>query len=529
MQLSTRYQQEDDPNRRDSGTSPKDRSSDESSKAAFPEPDNDFESAERPWTLLSETKVKSLLVVASLAAITSPLSTSTYYPSIVAIAQDLGVSVAKANLTISSYQILQGLSPTVTAAFADSYGRRPALLVCLTIWSIANLGLALQTDFTALLLLRCLQSAGSSGTFALAQAVTADLATRAERGKYMAYAMAISAMGPVVGPILGGLLTQYRGWRSVFWCLAVFGIVLNATIFVFFRETARSVVGDGSVPPQRWNLSLLQMRNGGQDSTFPRPNLDTVERRQKRPSPFTSLMLLLDKENLFISATGGLLYAGYASVTSVLASQLQQRYHYTAVQVGLCYLPVGFGSLLAYRTTVLLIDWNFRREAEKQGLRITKGRQPDVSGFDLEKARLEFAFPFVIVSAGLLAAYGWQMQYHMPLPAILITMFIVALLLTAVMVANAALLTDLNREDAAAIGAAMNLIRLLLSAGAVAVIGPLNKAVGIGWTATVTAVLWVLSLLLLGIVYRDGYSWRADVASDDRGSSTELAGLVRGS
>jgi MFS family permease len=59
----------------------------------------------------------------------------------------------------------------------------------------------LQNDYTALLVLRCLQSAGSSGTFALAQAVTADVATRAERGKYIAYATIGSTLGPVLGPV----------------------------------------------------------------------------------------------------------------------------------------------------------------------------------------------------------------------------------------------------------------------------------------------------------------------------------------
>lgn len=62
-----------------------------------------------------------------------------------------------------------------------------------------------------------------------------------------------------------------------------------------------------------------------------KPNLDSLERRRKRPNPLTSLVLLLDRENLIVSLSGGLLYAGFASVTSVLASQLQQRYGYDAV------------------------------------------------------------------------------------------------------------------------------------------------------------------------------------------------------
>jgi hypothetical protein len=107
------------------------------------------------------------------------------------------------------------------------------------------------------------------------------------------------------------------------------GAILSLAIFIFFRETARPIVGDGSIPPQRWNRSLLQMRS--KKTTTLKPNLGSLEPRKSRPNPLTSLVLLLDKENFILSVSGGLLYAGYASVISVLASQLQQRYQYDTV------------------------------------------------------------------------------------------------------------------------------------------------------------------------------------------------------
>lgn len=57
------------------------------------------------WTVLSDSEIKSLLILASFAAAISPFSTSTYYPAVTALAQDLGVSVSQINLTISSYQV----------------------------------------------------------------------------------------------------------------------------------------------------------------------------------------------------------------------------------------------------------------------------------------------------------------------------------------------------------------------------------------------------------------------------------------
>ena len=87
---------------------------------------------------------------------------------------------------------------------------------------IANVGLALQNNYAALVVLRCLQSAGSSGTIALGFAATADIASSAERGRYMGIVGAGINIGPTLGPVLGGLLAQYLSWRAIFWFLAIY-------------------------------------------------------------------------------------------------------------------------------------------------------------------------------------------------------------------------------------------------------------------------------------------------------------------
>ena len=108
---------------------------------------------------------------------------------------------------------MQGLAPMMIAGFSDKAGRRPAYLICFTIYIIANLALALQDSYIALLLLRMLQSAGSSGTVALAQGLVGDCITSSERGQYVAWASAGTILGPTLSPILGGLLSQYCGWH----------------------------------------------------------------------------------------------------------------------------------------------------------------------------------------------------------------------------------------------------------------------------------------------------------------------------
>lgn len=97
-------------------------------------------------------------------------------------------------------QIFQGLAPTFVGGFADGSGRRLGYLVCFVVTIAANIGLGAQNSYAALLVLRMVQSAGSSGMVALSQAVVADMVTSQERGQYMAYAALGSLLGrsPVV-------------------------------------------------------------------------------------------------------------------------------------------------------------------------------------------------------------------------------------------------------------------------------------------------------------------------------------------
>lgn len=93
----------------------------------------------------------------------STLSSFIYYPVITFVAQDLRTTVANINLTVTSYMVVSGIVPAIVGDCADMAGRRPMYVVTLAIYFVANIGIAVQDSFVALLLLRMLQSAGISG------------------------------------------------------------------------------------------------------------------------------------------------------------------------------------------------------------------------------------------------------------------------------------------------------------------------------------------------------------------------------
>ena len=95
------------------------------------------------------------------------LSSFIYFPAITAISKDLETSIRNINLTVTSYLIVSAIVPTVVGRTADISGRRPVYILILAVYIVANIGLALQSSFPALLVLRMVQAAGISGQYNL--------------------------------------------------------------------------------------------------------------------------------------------------------------------------------------------------------------------------------------------------------------------------------------------------------------------------------------------------------------------------
>lgn len=106
-----------------------------------------------------------IIFLTASAGLFSPMSSFIFYPAVNSISESLEVTVGMVNLAITTYMVVSGIAPTLIGNAADHLGRRPIYILALSIYLVANIGLALQNSFPALLVLRMLQSAGSSGMF----------------------------------------------------------------------------------------------------------------------------------------------------------------------------------------------------------------------------------------------------------------------------------------------------------------------------------------------------------------------------
>ena len=125
-------------------------------------PDDVVDQNER-YSEFSKAQKRWITFLVAFTSMFSPLSSFIYYPAIHTIALALGVTITLVNLSISSYMIVSGFAPAIIGNLADSVGRRPIYLSTIFIYFAANIALALQRSYPALLILRMLQSAGSSG------------------------------------------------------------------------------------------------------------------------------------------------------------------------------------------------------------------------------------------------------------------------------------------------------------------------------------------------------------------------------
>lgn len=167
-----------------------------------------------------KTKV-FVICMTVFSTIFSPMSSFIYLPAITPIAREYSRSVADINLTVTLYQVMQAIAPLFFGDLSDQIGRRPVYMITFAIFIAANIGLALQDNYAALMVLRAMQSTGSSATVAIGSAVVGDLTTSAERGGYIAAVQASVQFAPALAPVLGGILIQYLGWRSTFWFLVI--------------------------------------------------------------------------------------------------------------------------------------------------------------------------------------------------------------------------------------------------------------------------------------------------------------------
>jgi MFS transporter, DHA2 family, multidrug resistance protein len=267
------------------------------------------------------------------------------------------------NWVLTSYIVASAIALPISGWLADRVGRKRLLLISVVLFTIASVACATATSLGEMVLFRALQGVGGAFIVPLAQATLFDINPREKHGQAMALFGGGVMIGPILGPVIGGWLTDNYNWRWVFLVNLPVGIICILIMSQFMPE--------GEQHKRRFDMfgfALLAIALGalqfcldrGQQNDWFSSWETIVEAGLAIGAGWMFLVHMLTSEHplfdreifkdrnfatsvVFMAVTGVLLLAGLA----LLPPLLQNMYGYSVLQSGFLTAPRGIGTLFS--------------------------------------------------------------------------------------------------------------------------------------------------------------------------------------
>jgi MFS transporter, DHA2 family, multidrug resistance protein len=310
-----------------------------------------------------------IALVVALASFMEVLDTTIANVALPYIAGGMGVSEDEASWVVTTYLVSNAIILTASSFLARMLGRKTFFLICLGLFTLSSVLCGFAPNLNALLLCRILQGLGGGGMVPVAQSILADAFPPAKRGQAFAVFGVAVVVAPVVGPTLGGWLSDNLSWQ---WCFLVngpVGAIAMALIAAILREPARAA---GQTAPQGNRFDVIGfmlvatflgalevvLDRGLEDDWFASPFIVTfavvcalafvlmIPWELSRRNPMIDLRMVASRQFgacfLVMLATGAILLA----TTQFLPLLVQQDFGYTATWAGLVLSPGGLVTMV---------------------------------------------------------------------------------------------------------------------------------------------------------------------------------------
>jgi len=174
--------------------------------------------------LLSPRETRMVVLGAMISLFLAALDQTIVATALPSISGDLG-DVHLMSWVVTAYLLTSTAATPILGKMSDLHGRRPIMRICIIVFLLGSVLCALSGSMVMLILSRALQGFGGGGLITIAQTAVADVVAPRERGKYGAYFAGVWACSALLGPVLGGELTQYANWHWIFWINLPIGII----------------------------------------------------------------------------------------------------------------------------------------------------------------------------------------------------------------------------------------------------------------------------------------------------------------
>jgi EmrB/QacA subfamily drug resistance transporter len=173
---------------------------------------------------------RAVLVATTLGSFVTPFILSSLTVALPAIGREFSLSAAQLAWVSTSYLLTTAALLVPFGSVADRYGRKRVFLIGMVVTSLASVLCALAPSFGWLIAFRALQAIGGAMTFATVTALLTGVYPPGERGRVLGINVSAVYIGLSLGPVVGGVLTERFGWRSVFVVSLVLGLMAAALV-----------------------------------------------------------------------------------------------------------------------------------------------------------------------------------------------------------------------------------------------------------------------------------------------------------
>lgn len=300
------------------------------------------------------------LLVSNLLAALDQTIVATALPTVVG---DLG-NVSMMSWVIAAYSLAMTIAMPIYGKFGDVLGRRSLFLIALVLFVSASALCGMSQSVGQLVFFRGLQGLGGGGLMVLSQSIIAELVPPNRRAVYSAPIGALFGLASLLGPLVGGLLTDHVSWRWVFWINLPIGIL--ALLAAFFalklpRRDGKLKVDTAGIMLMAIAVTSLTLLSGWGGTTYgwTSPQIIAlgfvvvaasvlfVRAEMRATDPVIPIDLFSSRIFSVATALGIFAALGLFATVSYLPTYFQMVYGYGAVVSGYLLLPAIFGMMAA--------------------------------------------------------------------------------------------------------------------------------------------------------------------------------------
>jgi len=187
---------------------------------------------------------KSVLLISTFAAFLTPFLTSAVNLALPSIGKDLHANAINLSWVISSFILTSAIFLLPFGRLGDIIGRKKIFTIGIVLFTISTFLIVFSHSIISLIILRIFQGFSSAMIFGTSMAILTSVFQPGERGRAIGINITATYLGLSLGPVIGGLLTHYLGWRSIFAFLVPFGIISVILIQTKIKTEWAEAVGE---------------------------------------------------------------------------------------------------------------------------------------------------------------------------------------------------------------------------------------------------------------------------------------------